>query len=127
MLKSLNKIQAILVAVILFILLHYLLTIASNYLANNSEQFISIFQWLNLAAYFLYILCGFISGMLSKQHLIIVGLITGLASALLVVLIFGVAGGDAFGVFSTLITGTVLGGIGGVFSWFLKRKATNSV
>ena len=91
--KSLNKIQAISFAVILFMALHYLLTLGTNYLANNSENILVWLPWLNLTAYFLYLLSGVIAGVFSKQHFIIVGLFGGLVSALSAVLIFGVGGG----------------------------------
>jgi hypothetical protein len=121
-----NKLQAILIAVSLFLCLHYLLTLGGNYLANNSNNFPILLPWLNLMAYLLYFLSGIIAGLLTKQNFIFVGLVTGVISALSAVLIFGV-GGDTFGVFATISAGLVLGGIGGGLLFLYKRKLANAL
>lgn len=125
--KSLNKIQAISFAVILFMILHYLLTLGTNYLANNNADRLLIWlPWLNLTAYFLYLFSGVIAGAFSKQHFIIVGLYGGLVSALSAVFMFGVGGG-VLEVFVTLAIGLVLGSVGGGLSFLFKRRVTNAL
>lgn len=124
--KTLNKPQAIFIAVVLFMSFHYSLALGSNYLANNSANFLTFLPWLNLAAYILYILSGFIAGILSNKKFIIVGLAAGSISAASAVLIFGV-GGEVFGVLVTLTFGLVLGGVGGGLSFLLRRKVANAL
>ena len=124
--RLLNRVQVISIAVILFICLHYLLTLISNYLANNLSDFPVYLPWLNLTAYLLYLLIGFVASVLSKEQFIFVGLIAGLISALSAVLLFSV-GGSIYGVFVTLVSGLVLGGIGGGLSLIIKRKLKNAL
>jgi len=124
--KTLNNTQAVLISAALFICLFFLLTLGSNYLANNSQNFVVYLHWLNFVAYVLYILGGFVAGILLKQNKIIVGLVAGLISAVSAILMFGVAH-EAFGIFATLVSGLVLGGIGGGLSLLFKRKFTNAL
>jgi hypothetical protein len=124
--RTLNKSQAIVIAVIVFMCLHYSLTLGSNYLANSSVNFPTLLPWLNLIAYILYVLSGFVASVLSKHKFVIVSLLAGFISAASAILIFGV-GGEVFGVFVTLASGLVLGGVGGGLSFLLNRKATNAL
>ena len=124
--ESFNKIQAVSLAVILFVVLHYSLTLTGNYFANNSEEFMVWLPWLNLTAYFLYLLSGLVASLLSRKHSIFVGLVAGLMSALAAVLIFSV-GSELFGVFVTLVSGFVLGGLGGGLSLLFKGRVTNAL
>lgn len=104
--RALNKYQAISIAVGLFICLHYLLVLISNYMANNFSDFSVYFSGLNLTAYLLYLLIGFVASVLSKEQFVFVGLVAGVISALAAVLIFGV-GGEFIGVSVTLVSGLV--------------------
>jgi hypothetical protein len=124
--RTLNKSQAIVIAVIVFMCLHYSLTLGSNYLANSPVNFPTLLPWLNLIAYILYVLSGFVASVLSKHKFVIVSLLAGFISAASAILIFGV-GGEVFGVFVTLASGLVLGGVGGGLSFLLNRKATNAL
>jgi sugar phosphate permease len=124
--RTLNKSQAIVIAVIVFVCLHYSLTLGSNYLANSSVNFPTLLPLLNLIAYILYVLSGFVASFLSKHKFVIVSLLAGLISAASAILIFGV-GGEVFGVFVTLASGLVLGGVGGGLSFLLNRKAPNAL
>ncbi len=125
--RAFNNIQSIAFATILFMLLHFSLTIGMNYFSNkNPESFIVWWQWLNLVAYLLYILSGFIAATLSKKHHIIVGLITGLVSSLSAILL-GV-GGSLYGVLITIAFGLILGSIGGGLSLLLfKSRVKNGL
>ncbi|MDQ2077940.1 hypothetical protein [Marinimicrobium sp. ABcell2] len=124
--KSFSNIQAISVSVVLFITLHFLLTLVSNYLSKNSSSFLTLLPWLNLLAYLLYLLTGFISSLLAKSRLIITGLAAGLLSAFIAVLAFGV-GGDIFWGLLTLAFGFILGGIGGGISMLLKMITSEAL
>ena len=124
--KPLNKISAITIAVILFMALHYTLTYTANYIANNSDLYLKLLFWLNLLAYFLYVLSGFVANQLIKTKSIYIGFVTGIASALSSILIFGV-GADLFGIFAILISGCILGGIGGALSLYINSRVANAL
>lgn len=125
--RAFNNIQSIALAVILFMLLHFSLTVGMNYFSNkNPENFIVWWQWLNLVAYLLYILSGFIAGTLSKKHHVLVGLAAGLISSLSAILL-GV-GGSLYGVLLTISFGLILGSIGGGLSLLLfKSRVKNGL
>ncbi len=116
---------AISVALIIFICFHYFLTVGINYLANNSVSFPELLPWLNLIAYLLYILSGFVASILSDKKLILIGLVSGFLSATSAILIFSVANGELLGILITLCTGLVLGGVGGSILFFFRRKSVN--
>ena len=126
--RALNNIQSIALAVIVFMLLHFSLTVGMNYFSNkNPENFMVWLQWLNLVAYLLYVLSGFIAGALSRKKQIIVGLVAGLVSALAAIL-FGVGGGSLYGALLTLTPGLVLGSVGGSLSLLLfKSRVKNGL
>ena len=121
-----NKVQAVSIAVIVFIVLHYLLWATLNYLINHSGNISVWLTWINLAAYNLYIISGIIAGALSKDKLIIVGVIAGFICGLSAIFMLGVAG-DAFGNFITLASGAFLGGIGGAISLLFKKRFINAL
>jgi len=118
--------MAVAFAVIAFLGLFYSLTFGSNYLTNNSDNFLAWQPWLILAAYALYLLSGTIAGALSKERFVISGVLAGLVSAISAVSLFGVGGGMV-GVVLTVVWGVVLGGLGGWLSALLKRRAANAL
>jgi len=124
--RTINKVQAVSIAVIVFIALHYLLWTTLNYLVNHSGNISVWLTWINLTAYNLYIISGIIAGALSKDKLILVGAVAGFISGLSAILMLGVAG-DAFGNFVTLSSGAFLGGIGGAISLFFKKRFINAL
>ena len=124
--EALNKIRAVSIAVIVFIVLHYLLWETLRYLVNNSGNTSAWLTWINLTAYNLYIISGIIAGALSKDKLIIVGVFSGFVSGLSAILMLNVAG-DIFGSFVTLASGAFLGGIGGAISMFFKKRFKNAL
>ena len=126
--RAFNNIQSVAIAVIVFMLLHLSLTVGTNYFSNkNPENFMNWWQWLNLVAYLLYVLSGFIAATLSKKHYILVGLSAGLVSSLSAILL-GVGGGDAYGALITITFGLILGVIGGGISLLLfKSQAKNGL
>jgi len=77
--------------------------------------------WINATVYFLYVIAGFAAGMVAKRRMIANGFIAGVLAAVTAILVFGVTRGDAFGITVTVITGSVLGGIGGASSMLLAR------
>ena len=121
-----TKVRAVAYAVVVFVALHYSLTLGSNYLANHSSNFTTWQSWLILAAYVLYLVSGVIASMFSQEQFVMVGILAGVTSALSAVLLFGV-GGEAVGVFLTLLWGLILGGLGGGLSAWFRKKAENAL
>jgi len=121
-----RKIIAVSVAVILFMMLHYSLTLGSNYLANNSSDFTIWQPGLIFTAYILYLLSGITASIISKEQFVVIGALAGLVSAISAVLSFGV-GGEAIDVAFTLVWGLVLGGLGGSLSAWFKNRVANAL
>ena len=121
-----NKFRAIAYAVVVYVALHYSLTLGANYLAGNSNNFAIWQPWLIVIAYVLYLLSGLIAGIISKEQRILVGVVAGLASALMAILVFGV-GGELIGVILTLLWGLLLGGLGGRLSAWFRKGAVSAL
>lgn len=121
-----NKI-AIVSAVIAFLGMHYLLTLGSNYMASNSNNFLIWQPWLNLMALSLYLISGAIAGILSKHRFVYSGFLAGFVSALSAVLLFGVGGGEPAGILLTVAWGLVFGGLGGWLSALVKNRIANAL
>jgi len=123
--NMLKEIRSIVISVAIFLVLHFALTAGSNYFARTADNFSTWLLWINITAYFLYVLVGFVAGALSKRHFLLVGAITGICSAAAAILIFGVAGNDIFGILAMVVNGAVFGGIGGAISLYVIRKSLN--
>ena len=109
-------------------LFHYLLHIGSNYLASHSENFISWMIVLNIASYGLYLLCGFIAGVIAKSCKFCVGCIAGLVAALVAIQVFGVGFGVHTAEYLIMLGwGSILGGIGGVLPQLFGRPVERSI
>ena len=126
--RAFNNIQSVALAVIVFMLLHFSLTVGMNYFSNkNPESFMVWLNWLILVAYLLYVLSGFIAAALLKKHHLVVGLTAGLISSLSAILI-GVGSGEEYGQLITITFGLILGTIGGGLSLLLfKLRAKNGL
>jgi len=122
-----REIRSIVISVAIFLLLHFALTEATNYFANIENHFNEWLLWINITAYFLFVIVGFVAGILTKKHFLLVGALTGACSALAAILIFGVAGHDIFGIFAMLANGTIFGGIGGAISLFVMGNRANAL
>ena len=121
-----NKFRAIAYAVIAFVVLHYSLTLGANYLVGNSSNYAIWQPWLIFVAYVLYLVSGLIAGIVSKEQRIVVGVVAGLASALMAIFVFGV-GGELIGVILTILWGFVLGGLGGRLSAWFRKGVVNAL
>ena len=117
-----TELRAYVISVGLFAVLHFSLTIVSNYVAQSVTGVQSYIPWLNVLAYALYVIAGFVAAAIAKRRGIINGVIAGVLAAMTAILLFGVAGGDWFGVMVMTVNGGVLGGIGGAFFLVLSRK-----
>ncbi len=103
----------ILISVLLFALGHYTIRTAANNLSLANPSFTEYMSWLNALALFLYFICGAVSSYISKKQPVITGTVTGLLSAITAIIVFNVAATDASGKAITLVTGIVLGALGG--------------
>ena len=120
------KFRAIAYAVVVFVVLFYALTLGANYLAGKLSNFVIWQPWLIFSAYILYLLSGLIAGIISKEQRIVVGVVAGLVSALMAILVFGV-GRELMGVLFTLFWGLVLGGLGARLSVWFRKRAVNAL
>lgn len=121
-----KEIRSIVISVAVFIMLHYALTVGSNYLMRTPRISDIWLLWINIAAYSLYIISGALAGILSKKHFILVGSVTGICSAIVAITIFGVAGEDGFGRFAVVTNGIIFGICGGAISLYIGRRKKNN-
>lgn len=110
------------VSVALFAVLFFVVTTASKNIVNTTSDVETLLPWINAVVYLLYVIAGFVAGMVAKRRLIANGLIAGVLASVTAILVFGVTQGDAFGNAASVITGGVLGGIGGAFSMLLAQQ-----
>lgn len=106
--------KAISISVLLFSVLFFCLSELVEYLESNVSDFMVILPWVNVVVYLLYMIAGLFASAYSGRNYILVGLSTGLFSAMAAYLIFGVGVGIE-GFVATLVLGVLLGGIGGAF------------
>ena len=126
--KFIRSIQAVLYSTAIFMLLHYLLQVSSNYIATHSTSFLNWIVVPNIAAYSLYLLCGFIAGTISKNCKFCVGFIAGLLASFTAIQIFGVGfGGNEIDYLIVIGWGSILGGIGGALSQLVIPHVKKSI
>ena len=114
------------ISVVVFTVLFFVLTIASNSAATAEADLERYIPWINVTAYLLYVIAGFVAGIVAMRRAIVSGLIAGILAAATAILIFGVAWGDSFGIVATVANAGVLGGIGGACAMFLARRKENT-
>jgi hypothetical protein len=108
------------VAVLLFGVAHFGLTVMANSLAHGSPGE-SPLGLLNAASYALFGASGCVAALIGGVRPIVFGALAGVLCALVAVAVFG-ASRDPFGVAALLATGLVLGAIGGCCSLPMRRK-----
>ena len=106
----------------MFAVLFFVVTTAANSIVNTAANIETLLPWINATVYFLYVIAGFAAGLVAKRRMIANGLTAGVLAAVTAILVFGVTRGDSIGVATTIITGGVLGGIGGASSMLLTRQ-----
>ena len=108
-----TELPAYVISVVVFAILFFALTVVSNNVVNSVADVDTFVPWINATAYFLYVIAGLVSSLIAKRRVIFNGAIAGILAAILAIVIFGVAGGDLFGIMISIANGGVLGGIGG--------------
>jgi hypothetical protein len=120
---AIRVVRAYFAATVVFAFLHGLLTVVGNQLSQDPPRFVESWQGpLIVLAYALYVVAGFVAGAIEGRRPVIHGIVAGVLSALVAVLVFRVALFDPFGVFALTANGLVLGGVGGACSMPLRRK-----
>jgi MFS-type transporter involved in bile tolerance (Atg22 family) len=117
-----KNIKWILIAVLLFAVGHYLIKSAANNLSLSNPSFTEYMSWLNALALALYFICGVVASYLNKKQFLFTGTVTGFLSAITAMFIFNVAVNDVSGKVITLVTGIILGAIGGAVAKLLTRR-----
>ena len=112
-------------SIALFAILFFAITFASNHVVKTVADFETLMPWFNAITIFLYVIAGFVAGMVAKRRMIPNGLVAGGLAAATAITAFGVTRGDAEGIGATIIIGGVLGGIGGACAMFLARRKEN--
>ncbi len=107
-------------------MLFFALTVVSNRIVTTVADVELLMPWINATVYFLYVIAGIVVAVVAKRRVIANGVIAGILAATTAILIFGVAGGELFGISVTVINGGVLGGIGGACTVIFTRKKRNT-
>ena len=115
--------RACIISVAVFIVLHTSFSIALHKWVGDGPH-ASRLLFINVAAYGLYLVTGFLAGVIAGRHQVLLGTIAAFLAASVAVLVLRVGSGDAFGLFPVLVNGAVLGGIGGACSLVLMRHKT---
>ena len=108
-----TELRAYVISVVVFVILFFALTVVSNNVVKSVTDVDTFVPWINVTAYFLYVMAGLVSGLIAKRRVIANGVVAGILAAIMAIMIFGVAGGDLFGIVISIVNGGVLGGIGG--------------
>jgi hypothetical protein len=102
-----------LLAVVTFSVLHWLLTFFSNALVGSTDNWKTTLMWLNLLAYSLYLVAGLTAAAVARRKPMLHGSVAGVLAATAAILIFGVSYGELYGKIFMLLSGAVIGGLGG--------------
>ena len=110
------KLRAIVYALGAFVILHVLLLVAARAIAGNPERIETIVPMLNVAAYLIYLIAGFIAGVMARAAPILHGVTAGFFAALIAIVFFGAAESNLPAVGILIANGIIFGGIGGACS-----------
>ncbi len=112
-----QKILVFAVPVILFVVLHFVITILANGITNNPGERARDISKINYLAYLSYIVVGYVSGIFSNNRHLLNGVIVGGLSAFVAIYVFGVGVlGDNQVQLVLVVMGSVLGALGAVLS-----------
>ena len=106
------KLRVIVIALAVFAILHVLLMVAVRAFASTPERLAVAMPLLNVLAYVIYLIVGFIAALLRKSSPIMHGVFTGLVAAVIAVVFFSTTQRDFSGVVILLLNGVIFGGMG---------------
>lgn len=128
--KSING-KAIGLGSIIFVVMYLVVTFAINVIASKSENLPSILNWLNLASYITWAICGYLTASIAKKSGILNGVILGLLSPFLVIISIYIISGSSNILQSFkndwyywFLMGVITCGLGGLV-WDVKSKLIN--
>ena len=116
------ELRAYAIAIALFVILHFLLTALANSVAATEAAVETWMPYLNVLAYILYMVAGFVVGGLTKRYHVPNGMVTGFLAGAIAVLLFDVGPSFNFGTVVLLLNGAIFGGLGGTCSMLLRQK-----
>lgn len=117
------KLRAIVIALLVFVVLHILLLLAARAIAATPERIATLIPMLNVAAYLIYLIAGFVAGAFARNAPILHGVTAGFFAALTAVLFFSDTGANLAAVAILFANGLIFGGIGGTCSLLLGGKS----
>ena len=119
--------KAILVALVVFTILHMLLLVAARNLLTTPDRVAMVVPILNAAAYLIYLVTGLIAGGGAKNAPVLHGVAAGFFAAIIAIIFFGSTKGDLLAVAVLIANGLIFGGIGGACSLlFAKEPPTDA-
>jgi sugar phosphate permease len=116
------ELRAYAIALVLFVILHFLLTALGNSVVASGPWGETWMPYLNVLAYTLYMVAGFVAGALTRRYHVLNGMVTGFLAGAIAVLLFGVGPSFNFGTVVLLLNGAIFGGVGGACSMLLRQK-----
>jgi hypothetical protein len=122
-----RNIKWIFLAVVLFAVGHYSLRSALHSLGLANPSYTQYMSWVNASALALYFVCSLLSSYLNRKQFIFTGTVTGFLSAITAIVVFNVAVNDSIGMGITLVTGIVLGALGGVAAKVLTGRCAHEL
>ncbi len=127
---ALSIVRAYALSIAVFAILHRTLTaIATRYVnaaIGGSNDLGGVSVLINGLAYFIYLIAGFVTAQLAKQHRIVHGGVTGALSAITAFVAFGVAPGGLEGMAIMFANGALFGAAGGIISTVISRWRANA-
>lgn len=116
------KLRAIVYALVAFAILHVLLLVAARSIAGDPERIETMVPILNVAAYLIYLIAGFIAGAMAKAAAILHGVTAGFFASLIAIVFFGATEANLPAVAILIANGIIFGGIGGACSLPFARE-----
>ena len=117
------KLRAIVIALVVFTILHVLLLLAARTFAKSPEDAAAVMPMLNVAAYPVYLVTGLVAGINGRNAPILHGVVAGFLASIIAIVLFGSTEGDPVGVAILIANGVIFGGLGGTCSLLFVREA----
>jgi len=118
------RVRSILIALICFAILYFAFTLFARFLVQDISHIHSRLMWFNAGAYFIWIICGYISALDACRSGTVHGVIFGVLSIAVVALAQIVFGGSSafihFRSISWFVLIIILSGLGG-FAWDIRN------
>ena len=120
------KLRAIVIALVVFTILHVLLLLAVRTFIRTPEDASTTLPILNAAAYLIYVVAGLVAGMNGRNAPILHSVAAGLFASMIAIVFFGSTKGNTVGVAVLVANGIIFGGMGGACSLLFVREPRKS-